>query len=551
MRLSTVLLLPATLLLSLSCASEALQIEEEPLAEKATKGPLFLPYHFESNATSTRLEKAGGSGEAEEVEITFKNSGILQFSFRSQARLTGTERSEEFRLLERVSSTAGTAREETISSQTSGDSSSDLASLEKTYISGTDEKLNVIGSGETSAVGRSEESMDDVDSDESMTTQTTEAGDVVEGGSEESIRTPGSSSSGLVGGTTERKIDAVGAGEETESQDAGFADRTGTSEDRRTRQENREDTETTGSTAKIDESGSSGGLKTGVGRGSRFLSQSMRESMTALSVEYWEEKNETVYKLVKHDRILRHFHTESKAEYVERLKKETTEKVGVVRLVKTGPVVIEAGEPIEYRFVLENLTKSSNLGEKSIDIENIVIIDMLDVGLLYDGEYEGEISSGSTLFTFSNGDNSEQSRMPEFTTSAEWNDGKIAWMIPGVVRPGDRLTFSFRVTYFLDTGLIGAKTPLTTEPAGAEQIAMLDADRTAIRVIERNSEENWLKVSARTRDPDRTLVGYIPFDVFETIPEDDVDRERKFMENNYAARIKEELTSGKGRLRTE
>ena len=107
------------------------------------------------------------------------------------------------------------------------------------------------------------------------------------------------------------------------------------------------------------------------------------------------------------------------------------------------------------------------------------------------------------------------------------------------------------MTYFLDTGLIGAKTPLTTEPAGAEQIAMLDADRTALRVIERNSEENWLKVSARTRDPDRTLVGYIPFDVCETIPEDDVDRERKFMENNYAARIKEELTSGKGRLRTE
>jgi len=296
-----------------------------------------------------------------------------------------------------------------------------------------------------------------------------------------------------------------------------------------------------------------GGLSK-VERGTKILisTQSNSATMTKLNVEYWEDRNEVIYSIIKHDRNLKHFYEDSNKEYLERLENDekTEEKKNVVKLIKTGPKEVNVGDQIEYKFSLENIgvMQASDTGsDGGIDIQNIVIIDMLDQGLMYEGEYEGKITSAGATITFSNKDRNDKSQMLEFTTSAEWSKGKIAWMIPGVVRPGEKLEFTFLAVYFIDKGLVSEETDLLSKPVDGEHIVRLFPDKTAVRVIERNKEENWMKVSVRTIDPVKTLVGYIPFDHFDMNMRTDADKEKLFQKVNYALIVDDEISTGRGR----
>jgi len=268
------------------------------------------------------------------------------------------------------------------------------------------------------------------------------------------------------------------------------------------------------------------------------------EDRTKLNFRFWAERNDTLFKVIKYDKNLKHFFDEDKEEYESRLIRETSQPENVVRLIKEGPESIEPGDRIEYRFTLENNSGKGDSRLTGIDIENIVFIDYLDQGLFYDGIYEGKIISGSSTRSFNHLDAREKNELPEFTTSAEWSRGKIAWMLPGVIRPGETLVFTFTAFYFTEHGLVTAETPLTNEPNGNTPLAVLSPDDAAVRVIRRNDEENWLEVSVRTRESEHAIRGYIGTEFFDANLEDDADKERKFWECNYASQITNEIDSG-------
>lgn len=645
MRPPTALLLFAALLSLLSCGSEALLIEKNPRPAREKRGAFFLPYHFVSNITSTRLNSEDENEETGNGDLLFSNRGILQFSFHSQLRRSvtnheveslqaekystqkGTEQVEESIAQEKIESDRSVAKQETshdreLDKRSVGldtDShSQNVNSIRSSHDLTREESEDNVASNvqvenlkrDDSVVARSEvdefseelktaeKPLAQLDRTDSDRTGRRDEKSPIEGKKVATVQNPGRISSRVIPGETKEMVQVPTRGETENTVDRSgdtIADletdktvvegtieekeqkietnlegKTGTSDEESIVSETSSTGETGGLTGirtgqesdtssavlKRDEDSHELGFRRKVrnldpGQDSRTFSPTKRESSSELNVEYWRATNETIFNILKHDRTLQHFRSDSKKEYLVRLRKETSEQARVLRLEKKAPTTVAMGEPIEFRFELENLTGSPEYAGDRTTIENIVIIDFLDTGLLYDGEYAGEITSGTFRFTFSNEDNIEQNLMPEFTTSAEWNDGKIAWIIPGVVRPGDTLTFSFRASYFLETGLISTEIPLTTDPGGGQTVAVLDPDRTAVRVIERNSEKNWLRVSVRTKDPDKTSEGYIPFDRFESISEDDVDRERKFMEINWAVQIKKELASGKGRIRKE